>query len=230
MLQDMREYSDTASKYVYANNMEADHNSGDYIFTDPNPDICRRLLQLSKDTDKDNVTTRGVIEDILVSILKDNNTVSDYMLDILAQTNSQDGGSGTSAYSHVGFSSFIDTVTVLYTRLMTPTTTSCTTGNAFDVLNDVLSNGSLTMNRNCSSIVEASEMSTSSNKVLTTATQVCEVVSNTVNDMPVIDVHTHLLPPSHGGLMLWGVNELLTYHYLVAEFLLVAPKHVQYDA
>jgi hypothetical protein len=27
----------------------------------------------------------------------------------------------------------------------------------------------------------------------------------------VIDIHTHLLPPSHGSLCLWGIDELLTY-------------------
>jgi hypothetical protein len=39
----------------------------------------------------------------------------------------------------------------------------------------------------------------------------------------VIDLHTHLFPPSHGPLMLWGIDELLTYHYLVAEFFQTAP-------
>src|SRR5579859_7391405 len=34
---------------------------------------------------------------------------------------------------------------------------------------------------------------------------------------PVIDVHTHLFMPSLGRLGLWGIDELLTYHYLEAE-------------
>jgi len=38
-----------------------------------------------------------------------------------------------------------------------------------------------------------------------------------------IDVHTHLFPPSHGGLLLYGIDELLTYHYLVAELFMVLP-------
>ena len=33
-----------------------------------------------------------------------------------------------------------------------------------------------------------------------------------------IDVHTHLYPPALGQLGLWGIDELLTYHYLEAEF------------
>ena len=40
------------------------------------------------------------------------------------------------------------------------------------------------------------------------------------------DIHTHLFPPSHGRLLLWGVDELLTYHYLVAELFLVAPRQL----
>jgi hypothetical protein len=43
--------------------------------------------------------------------------------------------------------------------------------------------------------------------------QVEDVVSTT----PVIDVHTHLYSSEFGGLNLFGIDELLTYHYLVAE-------------
>jgi len=32
-----------------------------------------------------------------------------------------------------------------------------------------------------------------------------------------IDIHTHLFAPSFGDLGLWGIDELLTYHYLEAE-------------
>ena len=32
-----------------------------------------------------------------------------------------------------------------------------------------------------------------------------------------IDIHTHLFAPSFGKLGLWGIDELLTYHYLEAE-------------
>ena len=34
----------------------------------------------------------------------------------------------------------------------------------------------------------------------------------------VSDVHTHLYSPCFGELLSWGVDELLTYHYLIAEF------------
>ena len=41
-----------------------------------------------------------------------------------------------------------------------------------------------------------------------------------------VDLHTHLLPPTHGALCLWGIDELLTYHYLVAEYFVTAPPSV----
>ena len=45
------------------------------------------------------------------------------------------------------------------------------------------------------------------------ATQVEEIVAST----PVYDIHTHLYDPAFGGLLLWGIDDLLVYHYLVAE-------------
>ncbi len=42
-------------------------------------------------------------------------------------------------------------------------------------------------------------------------------VEEAVNQTPVIDLHTHLYAPEFGGLGLSGIDELLTYHYLVAE-------------
>src|ERR1700677_2268809 len=45
------------------------------------------------------------------------------------------------------------------------------------------------------------------------AAQVEEIVAST----PVYDIHTHLYEPVFGELLLWGIDDLLTYHYLVAE-------------
>ena len=53
---------------------------------------------------------------------------------------------------------------------------------------------------------------------LTDPKQLKLFVLKTVRETPVFDVHTHLYAPSFGGLVLWGVDELITYHYLVAEF------------
>jgi hypothetical protein len=43
--------------------------------------------------------------------------------------------------------------------------------------------------------------------------EVTEVVRTTA----VIDIHTHLLAPQFGEMSLFGIDQLLTYHYLVAE-------------
>ena len=40
-----------------------------------------------------------------------------------------------------------------------------------------------------------------------------------VSEMRVIDMHTHLFPLEFGELSRWGIDDLLTYHYLVAEVL-----------
>ncbi len=43
------------------------------------------------------------------------------------------------------------------------------------------------------------------------------VVADIVETTPVFDIHTHLYDPAFGELLLWGIDELLTYHYLIAE-------------
>src|SRR5437764_11027647 len=45
------------------------------------------------------------------------------------------------------------------------------------------------------------------------AKQIEEIVAST----PVVDIHTHLYDPAFRDLLLWGIDDLLTYHYLVAE-------------
>jgi hypothetical protein len=54
------------------------------------------------------------------------------------------------------------------------------------------------------------------------------VVKDVLASTPFIDIHTHLFSPSLGSLGLWGIDELLTYHYLEAElfrFSPVTPEH-----
>lgn len=48
-------------------------------------------------------------------------------------------------------------------------------------------------------------------------------VTETVSTCPVTDIHTHLFSESFGDLLLWGIDELLTYHYLIAETLRFRP-------
>ncbi len=43
-----------------------------------------------------------------------------------------------------------------------------------------------------------------------------------VAETPVFDMHTHLFPPAFGQLSRWGIDNLLTYHYLVAEVMRAA--------
>ena len=50
------------------------------------------------------------------------------------------------------------------------------------------------------------------------ADQITSVVEDVLATTQCIDMHTHLFPPSFARLGLWGIDELLTYHYLEAEF------------
>jgi len=68
------------------------------------------------------------------------------------------------------------------------------------------------------------------------ADQIRPAVEAAMARQPIIDLHTHLYTPKFGtpnagrgspidpkGLLLWGVDELVTYHYLVAEVYRVVP-------
>ena len=50
-----------------------------------------------------------------------------------------------------------------------------------------------------------------------------DTVIEAVQSQAVTDIHTHLFTPAFGDLLLWGVDELLTYHYLIAETFRCAP-------
>lgn len=71
---------------------------------------------------------------------------------------------------------------------------------------------------------------------LNSRSSVEKIVKKALSDQPIVDMHTHLYPPTFGtpdpnktgktdpnGLLLWGLDELLTYHYLVAEVYRVVP-------
>ncbi|WP_028307005.1 glucuronate isomerase [Desulfitibacter alkalitolerans] len=45
-----------------------------------------------------------------------------------------------------------------------------------------------------------------------------EKVYEAVNRAEITDIHTHIYPTDFGGLLLWGIDELLTYHYLIVEY------------
>jgi hypothetical protein len=42
-------------------------------------------------------------------------------------------------------------------------------------------------------------------------------IDEAISGTPVFDIHTHLSPPEFGELCLWGIDELVRYHYLIAE-------------
>jgi hypothetical protein len=48
-------------------------------------------------------------------------------------------------------------------------------------------------------------------------------VRHAISAAPVVDLHTHLFSPQLEGMNLFGIDELLTYHYLIAEVLRFDP-------
>ena len=54
-------------------------------------------------------------------------------------------------------------------------------------------------------------------ELLTDAADLRAQVEKIMNSTEVMDVHTHLFPPEFNRLCLFGIDELLTYHYLTAE-------------
>jgi len=59
--------------------------------------------------------------------------------------------------------------------------------------------------------------------VLKTREDIAATVEKIVDRTRIIDIHTHLYPPVFGELLLWGIDELVTYHYLVAEMFRRSP-------
>ncbi len=54
-------------------------------------------------------------------------------------------------------------------------------------------------------------------------------VRNALDTADIFDIHTHLFAPEFGPLMLWGIDELLTFHYIVAEFFRAAGDEIDHD-
>lgn len=51
----------------------------------------------------------------------------------------------------------------------------------------------------------------------TASRQIEEWVNRAVNQTRITDIHTHLFSPNFGANLLWGIDELITYHYLISE-------------
>ena len=45
-----------------------------------------------------------------------------------------------------------------------------------------------------------------------------DIVEEKLAAVEIVDIHTHLFPASFEGMLLWGIDEILTYHYLIAEY------------
>jgi hypothetical protein len=58
---------------------------------------------------------------------------------------------------------------------------------------------------------------TSDGREFLTEAQIPSVVEDVLAATQFVDIHTHLYSPAFGKLGLWGIDELLTYHYLEAE-------------
>lgn len=52
---------------------------------------------------------------------------------------------------------------------------------------------------------------------ITTLEQLKTTTARLAKETLVTDMHTHLYAPEFGDLLLWGIDELLTYHYLISE-------------
>ena len=57
----------------------------------------------------------------------------------------------------------------------------------------------------------------SQTELLTDNSQLRREVEMIVKTTPVVDIHTHVFPPEFGAMCLSGIDDLLTYHYLIAE-------------
>lgn len=64
---------------------------------------------------------------------------------------------------------------------------------------------------------------------LSSRSRIEATVRQALADADITDIHTHLYAPQFGGLLLWGIDELLTFHYIVAEFFRVAGDRIDYD-
>ena len=71
-------------------------------------------------------------------------------------------------------------------------------------------------------MVTSTDSRTQVSELLTDAEELRAEVESVVSSTAVVDVHTHLFPSEFKELCLWGIDELLTYHYLTAEALRTA--------
>ena len=191
-------YSTGEKTWVYANGLSANVSTGKYEFMDGEKGTTPKTLWRASQHVLE--ASKGCSHDFYKSRRAESSS----------EVSSGVGVAVASVLSTVkGFdltndacASFAADVAALYQRLV------CGKQTALETLEDVLRNHH-------------------TSEYLSTKDEVGAFVREAVASVQIIDMHTHLFPPSHGKLMLWGINELLTYHYLVAEFLQTAPMQVE---
>ncbi|KAF1774564.1 Metal-dependent hydrolase [Phytophthora cactorum] len=191
-------YSTTEKTWVYANGLSANISTGKYEFLDGEEGHTAKSLW--KISQKVFGASKSSSNDFPKSARAESSS----------EVSSGVGVAVASVLSSVkgfdltndAYASFAADVAALYQRLVSGKQT------ALETLEDVLRNHH-------------------TSEFLATKEEVATFVREAVASVQIIDVHTHLFPPSHGKLMLWGINELLTYHYLVAEFLQTAAMQVE---
>lgn len=57
---------------------------------------------------------------------------------------------------------------------------------------------------------------------ITDLSELRNILNKEVSEIQVTDIHTHIYSADFKGLFLWGIDELLTYHYVLAEYFRVS--------
>lgn len=195
-------FSMTEETWTYANGMTANLSTGKYEFIDGELGKVARLLMHASSA----VQNTGKSSSNTFKKARNAETCSEASSGVGIAVASALSTFKDFDMSNEVHASFAADVAALYQRMVLGRETNGRT--ALSVLEDVMRNQ------------DASEY-------IGTKEELASFVRETVGSTQVIDVHTHLFPPTHGKLMLWGVNELLTYHYLVAEYLMTAPMEVE---
>src|SRR5580698_7886840 len=68
-----------------------------------------------------------------------------------------------------------------------------------------------------SSLPSTGQASRAADRARLPESQIPSAVEDILAATQFVDIHTHLYPPAFGKIGLWGIDELLTYHYLEAE-------------
>lgn len=148
---------------------------------------------------------------------------------------SSDGGNLYEVFHKPAFDTFVKAIAALYARMVAG-------DNLVEMLEEMAEGSgpyeTAGMATDCSALVDCADLSHGrplfyrpnpiplSSQLLkapVSSDEAGSVLKSEVASALVVDLHTHLLPPSHGSLCLWGIDELLTYHYLVAEYFMTAP-------